>query len=41
MLRYDNIKVSKTITMNGAYDNKKGKYVDYKKPKVVTKTLET
>jgi hypothetical protein len=40
MLRYDNIKVSRTDTKNGAYDNTKGKYVDYKKPKVITKTLE-
>ena len=40
MLRYDNIKVSRTDTKNGAYDKKKGKFVDFKKPKVITKTLE-
>jgi hypothetical protein len=40
MLRYDNIKVSRTDTKNGAYDNKKCKFVDFKKPKVITKTLE-
>ena len=41
MLRYDNIKVVRTDIRNGGYNNKKGKYVDYKKPKITKKTLET
>tara|TARA_R100001510_G_C7440426_1_gene69918 strand:- start:121 stop:357 length:237 start_codon:yes stop_codon:yes gene_type:complete len=41
MLRYDNIKVVRTDVRNGGYNNKKGKYVDYKKPKITKKTLET
>jgi len=40
MLKYNNIKVTRTDTKDGAYDNKKGKFVDFKKPKVITKTLE-
>ena len=37
MLRYDNIKVVRTDIRNGGYNNKKNKYVDYKKPKITKK----
>tara|TARA_R110002050_G_scaffold22070_1_gene60570 strand:- start:959 stop:1195 length:237 start_codon:yes stop_codon:yes gene_type:complete len=40
MLKYENIKVIRTDIKNGTYDNKKNKYVDFKKPKITTKILE-
>tara|TARA_R110002020_G_scaffold298028_1_gene513739 strand:- start:37 stop:279 length:243 start_codon:yes stop_codon:yes gene_type:complete len=38
-INFDNVKITKTETKTGYYDNKKQKHLDYKKPKITKKIV--